>query len=202
MTSLCRIALRGSLLNSRSFTPRPTALRYFYRPQIRLSAAQASSEPVVTATNRKDFLELVCLSFSDSLTFPHVSFSHSGAEATLKRFWKVVGIEERSLSGEAKNAAGEKGYVVTLDKRPLKTPSGNVLALPKEKRLVATLIAMEWENQETMLKQHSLPMVRNLCSLHILLLLMLGRNRRLRSPPGLLMLSRMKTHVVKSVLNF
>ena len=94
------------------------------------------------------------------LTFVSPPSTHSGAEATLKRFWKDVGIEERSLPESAINVAGERGFVVTLDKRPLKTPSGNILTIPKDKRLVATLIAMEWENQDTMLKPHSLPLVR------------------------------------------
>ncbi|TFY52640.1 hypothetical protein EVJ58_g9899 [Rhodofomes roseus] len=71
----------------------------------------------------------------------------SGAEATLKRFWKTVGIEER-----------EDAFAVTLDKRPLRTPGGKHMLLPKNKRLAATLIASEWENQETLLKPHSLPM--------------------------------------------
>lgn len=59
-----------------------------------------------------------------------------------------MGVEER-----------EDAFAVTLDKRPLRTPGGNRLLLPKNKRLVATLIASEWENQETLLKPHSLPMV-------------------------------------------
>lgn len=67
----------------------------------------------------------------------------SGAEATLKRFWKTVGVEER---GDV--------FAVTLDERPLRTPAGKHLLLPKEKRLVATLIASEWEYQETLIKQH------------------------------------------------
>ncbi|THH32976.1 hypothetical protein EUX98_g1201 [Antrodiella citrinella] len=69
------------------------------------------------------------------------------AETTLKRFWKTVGIEEKN------NALS-----VTLDKRPLKTPSGNPLSLPKSRVLAATLVASEWDNQETQLKQHSLPL--------------------------------------------
>ncbi|KAI0792874.1 ATP12-domain-containing protein [Abortiporus biennis] len=70
-----------------------------------------------------------------------------GAEVSLKRFWKTVGIEKT-----------DDNYVVTLDKRPLKTPSGNKLLIPPTKRLTATLVATEWENQEVVLKQHSLPM--------------------------------------------
>ncbi|KAG2158416.1 uncharacterized protein EDB93DRAFT_1077117 [Suillus bovinus] len=68
------------------------------------------------------------------------------AEATLKRFWQTVGISKR-----------DDGLTVTLDMRALKTPSGNTLLLPRNKRLVATLIANEWENQETLLKPHALP---------------------------------------------
>ncbi|KAG6330625.1 hypothetical protein ID866_8461, partial [Astraeus odoratus] len=71
----------------------------------------------------------------------------SCAETTLKRFWKTVGIDFR-----------DNGIAVTLDKRALKTPSGNILLLPKEKRLAATLIANEWDNQDKFLKQHALPM--------------------------------------------
>jgi ATP synthase F1 complex assembly factor 2 len=68
----------------------------------------------------------------------------------LKRFWKTVGIEKVN-----------DGFSVTLDERPLKTPAGNKLLLPHDKRTVATLIAAEWENQETLMKPHALPMVRS-----------------------------------------
>ncbi|KAI5123323.1 hypothetical protein M0805_009344 [Coniferiporia weirii] len=68
------------------------------------------------------------------------------AEITLKRFWKTVGIDARP-----------DGFAVTLDHRTLKTPSGNALVVPPEKRLVATLIATEWENQEKVIKAHALP---------------------------------------------
>ncbi|KAF8626248.1 hypothetical protein AX15_004927 [Amanita polypyramis BW_CC] len=68
-------------------------------------------------------------------------------EPTLKRFWKDVGIEKRGES-----------YAVTLDKRPLKTSSGNTMLLPPNKTLVASLIAIEWENQEKIIKPHALTM--------------------------------------------
>lgn len=65
----------------------------------------------------------------------------------MRRFWKDVAI-------------GKKGddYTVTLDKRALKTPSGNTLLVPKERSILAGLIAAEWDNQETLLKSHALPM--------------------------------------------
>ncbi|KAI0781315.1 ATP12-domain-containing protein [Trametes elegans] len=69
------------------------------------------------------------------------------AEASLKRFWKTVGVEKR-----------DGGFAVTLDRRPLRTPGGKALIIPPEKRLVAALVASEWENQETVLKPHALPM--------------------------------------------
>ncbi|KAJ4488034.1 hypothetical protein J3R30DRAFT_3279951 [Lentinula aciculospora] len=69
------------------------------------------------------------------------------AETSMKRFWKTVGMEDR-----------EEGIAITLDKRALKTPSGHTMLLPHNKRLVATLIATEWENQRIVLKPHALPM--------------------------------------------
>ncbi|KAF9566344.1 ATP12-domain-containing protein [Agrocybe pediades] len=69
------------------------------------------------------------------------------AETTQKRFWKDVDVEQRDNS-----------WVVTLDRRALKTPSGNALKLPLSKSLPATLIAAEWDHQETLLKPHALPM--------------------------------------------
>ncbi|CAK5277463.1 unnamed protein product, partial [Mycena citricolor] len=68
-------------------------------------------------------------------------------EATLKRFWKTVSVGQR-----------DDAYAVLLDKRALKTPSGNTLLLPPNKSLVAALIATEWDNQDLVLKHHALPM--------------------------------------------
>ena len=51
-------------------------------------------------------------------------------------------------------------YAVLLDKRTLKTPGGAQLLVPKERLPVALCIADEWENQTTVLKPHTLPMVR------------------------------------------
>ncbi|KAJ7273568.1 hypothetical protein B0H12DRAFT_1199926 [Mycena haematopus] len=68
-------------------------------------------------------------------------------EATMKRFWKNARVGEK-----------EGFHTVLLDDRPLKTPSGNVLLVPPQKSLISTLVAAEWENQETLLKHHALPM--------------------------------------------
>lgn len=46
-----------------------------------------------------------------------------------------------------------------LDQRTLKTPSGNPLLVPKNKGVLATCVAHEWDNQEQILKPHNLPVV-------------------------------------------
>lgn len=63
------------------------------------------------------------------------------------------------LANSAVLTLHEEGITVTLDHRPLKTPSGNVLLLPPSERLIAALIAHEWENQDKVLKPHTLPVV-------------------------------------------
>lgn len=67
----------------------------------------------------------------------------------MKRFWKKVEIDDRG-----------DYLAVTLDNRPLKTPSGNTMLLPQNKSMAATLIAAEWDSQQTLIKPHALPMVR------------------------------------------
>ncbi|CAE6435765.1 unnamed protein product [Rhizoctonia solani] len=66
---------------------------------------------------------------------------------TLKRFWKKVDIAEK-----------DGILTVTLDKRALRTPEGAKLEVPNSHRLLASLIAIEWENQEKLIKPHALPM--------------------------------------------
>jgi chaperone required for assembly of F1-ATPase len=88
--------------------------------------------------------------------YPSVSHSvthiRTDAEATLTRFWKTVDLQERG-----------DDLSITLDSRSLKTPDGKRLLLPRSKRLAATLIVTEWENQRDVLKSHALPMVCDLC---------------------------------------
>lgn len=98
----------------------------------------------VTDTNRKVVLLASLVRWIDFLS--------AGAEITQKRFWKDVGVERRGES-----------LVVTLDKRALKTPSGQTLQLPLNKTLPAGLVAAEWDHQEVLLKPHALPMVHITC---------------------------------------
>ncbi|CAE6462478.1 unnamed protein product [Rhizoctonia solani] len=69
------------------------------------------------------------------------------AGVTLKRFWKKVDVAENNGL-----------LTVTLDKRALRTPEGAKLEIPSSHRLLATLVAIEWENQEKLIKPHALPM--------------------------------------------
>ncbi|CUA72463.1 ATP synthase mitochondrial F1 complex assembly factor 2 [Rhizoctonia solani] len=69
------------------------------------------------------------------------------ANVTLKRFWKKVDVAENNGL-----------LTVTLDKRALRTPEGAKLEIPNSHRLLASLIAIEWENQEKLIKPHALPM--------------------------------------------
>lgn len=53
-----------------------------------------------------------------------------------------------------------------MDGRPLKTPGGNGIRLPRQKKLFATLVANEWDVQDTILKPHTLPLVSSPCWSH------------------------------------
>ncbi|ORY31266.1 hypothetical protein BCR39DRAFT_527206 [Naematelia encephala] len=70
------------------------------------------------------------------------------AEITLRRFWKTVHIKREE----------DGTYQITLDHRNLKTPSGALLRVPPQRRLLALLVAHEWDNQDEVLKQHALPL--------------------------------------------
>ncbi|QRV86130.1 protein ATP12, mitochondrial [Ceratobasidium sp. AG-Ba] len=72
--------------------------------------------------------------------------SMNRAGVTLKRFWKTVDVAEK-----------DGILTVTLDGRPLRTPGGAKLEIPSSHRMLATLIATEWENQEKLIKPHALP---------------------------------------------
>ncbi|KAJ3073238.1 ATP synthase complex assembly protein atp12 [Podochytrium sp. JEL0797] len=65
----------------------------------------------------------------------------------ISRFWKKTFAEE-----------SEDGFRIKLDGKPLKNPEGTVIVIPKENRILATMVAGEWEEQERLLKSSSLPM--------------------------------------------
>ncbi|EDR10945.1 uncharacterized protein LACBIDRAFT_315971 [Laccaria bicolor S238N-H82] len=105
---------------------------------------------IVSAIARRSQLNsrLLLSRFQSTAAFDGPPISETNrAEATKKRFWSTVGV---STQGDT--------LAITLDGRALKTPSGNTLLLPANKTLLASVIAAEWDNQETLLKPHALPM--------------------------------------------
>ena len=80
---------------------------------------------------------------------PMVS-ARQGARASLrKRFYKHA---------SAAATAGEGGYAVLLDDKPVKTPVRRALAAPTA--LLAAGIAQEWEAQETVIEPALMPLTR------------------------------------------
>ncbi|KAF2266546.1 F1-ATP synthase assembly protein [Lojkania enalia] len=70
--------------------------------------------------------------------------------ALAKRFWKDVVVKE-----------SEAGLQVFLDSRPVRTPTKEVLTLPRSKRQLAIAIALEWDllvSAQQALKTHYIPM--------------------------------------------
>lgn len=65
----------------------------------------------------------------------------------MKRFYKATGID-----------AGEGGFRVLLDGRPIKTPARNVLVLPVE--ALAKAVAEEWEAQSEDIQPDEMPITR------------------------------------------
>lgn len=65
----------------------------------------------------------------------------------MKRFYKDVSV-----------GSGEGGFAVLLDGRPVRTPGGNVLALPTEK--LAAAIAAEWRAQGEEIVPTAMPLLR------------------------------------------
>ena len=93
----------------------------------------------------------------------------------MRRFWKTVNVstnaDSKSLDMRVDIAdLVPDDLLVKLDHRDLKTPGGTKLVVPKNRRLLALLIANEWENQSAVLKQHSLPVVSLLAIEQILIL--------------------------------
>ena len=69
------------------------------------------------------------------------------SEWKAKRFWKEVNVD-----------AGEGGYSVLLDTRPVRTPAKAPLTLPT--RAMAEAVAAEWEAQEAEIDPMSMPATR------------------------------------------
>jgi ATP synthase F1 complex assembly factor 2 len=47
---------------------------------------------------------------------------------------------------------------VLLDNRAIRTPGGQTIVVPRERELLATCMAQEWNEQDKVLKPHALPL--------------------------------------------
>ncbi|SCU97019.1 LADA_0H03994g1_1 [Lachancea dasiensis] len=66
---------------------------------------------------------------------------------TLQKFWKVV---------SARESGGN--VTLTLDNKPIRTPLGNSLTVPKDRQFLALVLQNEWSNLTTLsIKPHTLP---------------------------------------------
>lgn len=75
-------------------------------------------------------------------------------EKTLERFWEKVSVGER-----ARENPNVSDYVILLDNKAIKTPVGNSLVVPKEKKALAHLIAHEWRILPSLkIKPHLVPL--------------------------------------------
>jgi chaperone required for assembly of F1-ATPase len=78
---------------------------------------------------------------------PQEAVKRAARAARRKRFYATVGIVET-----------ESGYVVTLDGKPIRTPSGKAVAAPK--RPIAEAMMAEWEAQKETIDPLTMPMTR------------------------------------------
>ncbi|KAM9919127.1 hypothetical protein OXX59_008162 [Metschnikowia pulcherrima] len=71
-------------------------------------------------------------------------------EKTLSKFWNDV---------SARHIPEKSAYEICLDDKPLKTPLGNRLAIPEQKRQLAHLVSHEWDSlADLKIKPNSLPL--------------------------------------------
>jgi hypothetical protein len=150
-----------SLLRTAAFRPTatPVASRFLAGPS-NFRAASTVSPPLITPDLGKQRTDdpnptARTLVIHANILRSNVDPLYSlllGAETQLRRFWKTVGIQSLPLTNP-------QSYLITLDGRPLKTPSGKKLEIPASRRISALLIANEWENQKEIMKVSGLPMV-------------------------------------------
>ena len=145
-------------------TPRvcSTTLRHQCIRRYAMVSESIPDGPPVTATNR-EYVQ-ACSKFNLYLLKVLKQLKGDSGRLSVSRK-KTVHHRLETLGPFGKNSdlicpqPTPDSLLVTLDDRPLKTPSGRQLALPPSKRLLAALVANEWEVQETTIKLHTLPLV-------------------------------------------
>jgi chaperone required for assembly of F1-ATPase len=82
-----------------------------------------------------------------SLLDPQEAVRRATRAPLRKRFYTTSGV-----------APADGGFAVTLDGKPIKTPSGRVVAMPS--RAIAEAVAAEWEAQKETIDPLTMPMTR------------------------------------------
>lgn len=141
---------RSAFRSARTFASRKGV------PNANYMSTLARDGPPVTETNREhtqaryNFMLSCCV----------------GAQTSMRRFWKIAHVQPgegvfASYIDATSHLILTTGFIeVALDGRSLKTPEGNKLRLPPQKKLFAALVANEWDVQDKLLKPHTLPLVR------------------------------------------
>jgi ATP synthase mitochondrial F1 complex assembly factor 2 len=78
-----------------------------------------------------------------------------------RRFWQSVYVKETP-----------EGYQIMLDKRPVRTPTKNVISIPLSKPTLAHAVAIEWDllsSAQEALKNHKIPMTSIVSRAHDIL---------------------------------
>ncbi len=131
------------------------------RPRARPTSFPASPTPCAhRALSHTAFRSQAIPKGSLSATAPDDSASESAArqaERSMRRFWKRVTLAEDTNPATPELLRGS--LLVQLDGRSLKTPGGATLRVPRERPLLAALIAREWDEQTKVLRPHALPLV-------------------------------------------
>lgn len=120
------------------------------RPIANIARVKSSQVPFLPPSSAHRFIS-TSRSANKAADSSSTDTATSKAERTRRRFWKKVDIAYSE-------GTPADHLLIRLDGRSLKTPSGAVLAIPTDRSLLATLIAKEWSEQESILHTHSLPL--------------------------------------------
>lgn len=77
-----------------------------------------------------------------------------------RKFWKAVTLVRADPTVDKDGTSIPEHWQVRLDGRALRTPERKLLHVPLDRPLLASLLAREWDQLDTVLRPHSLPVVR------------------------------------------
>lgn len=77
-----------------------------------------------------------------------------------RKFWKSVSLVRAGPTVDKDGTTIPEHWQVQLDGRALRTPERKLLQVPLDRPLLASLLAREWDQLDSILRPHSLPIVR------------------------------------------